>query len=444
MKSVAAQIVRRLRERGHAAYLVGGCVRDMVMGGKPKDFDVATDARPEEVQNIFRKTIPVGARFGVVIVRMRGRNYEVATFRREHGYSDGRRPDVVKYGTAKEDVRRRDFTVNGLFYDPVADKIIDHVGGVKDIRRKIIRAIGDPEDRFAEDKLRLLRAVRFANRLGFTIEPRTAAAVKKHAADIRRVSAERVRDELAGILTGPAPGAGVRLLDEMGLLKFVLSEVKAMQGVAQPPEFHPEGDVYIHTLLMLDMLRRPALALALAALLHDVGKPKTFVVAERIRFDRHTVVGEEMAREILTRLRFPTETVKLVAALVREHLRFMDAPKMKESTLKRFLRQERFDLHLALHRLDCAASHNDLSTWRLCRAKLRTLEKAGAEQSLRPAPLLNGRDLIALGLAPGPLFKKILTAVEDAQLEGRVRDRDQALQLAREFAAAHSGIAVPM
>jgi len=436
MKSVATQIVRRLRGHGFTAYLVGGCVRDMVMGIRPKDFDVATNARPEEIQRLFRKTIPVGARFGVVIVRLRGKNYEVATFRREHGYRDGRRPDRVEYGTARQDVRRRDFTINGLFYDPLADQVIDYVGGVKDIRRKVLRAIGDPEERFAEDKLRLVRAARFANRLDFPIEPKTAAAIRRHAREIKQVSAERVRDELSGILTGPAPGPGIRLLDELSLLKVILPEIKALQGVAQPELFHPEGDVYAHTLLMLDMLKKPALELALAALLHDVGKPRTFTVAERIRFDRHTVVGEEMARDILQRLRFPSDTVRLVASLVREHLRFMDVPKMKESTLKRFLRSERFDLHLALHRLDCAGSHGDLSTWRFCRERLAALQQEGTQETLRPKPLLNGHDLIEMGLTPGPIFKKILTAVEDAQLEGRVRDREQALKLAREWAGA--------
>jgi len=434
MKSDAIKIVRRLRQRGFTAYLVGGCVRDMVMGLRPKDFDVATDARPEQIQEIFRKTIPVGARFGVVIVRQRGKNYEVATFRKEHGYSDGRRPDAVAYGTAREDVRRRDFTVNGLFYDPMAKQVIDYVGGVKDIKRKMIRAIGDPEARLAEDKLRMIRAVRFANRLGFRIEHQTAAAVRNHALEIQEISAERVRDELAGILTGPAPGQGLRRLDELNLLAVVLPEVKAMQGVAQPPEFHPEGDVWTHTLLMLDKLQKPALELALAALLHDVGKPNTFAVAERIRFDRHPVVGEEIAEKILRRLRFPNETVALVTKLVREHLRFMDVPRMKESTLKRFLRLDRFDLHLALHRLDCLASHGDLSTWRFCRERQAAFAQPGAEQALRPKPLLNGHDLIELGLTPGPIFRKILTAVEDAQLEGKVKDRAQALALARELA----------
>ena len=437
MKSDAIKIVRRLREHGFTAYLVGGCVRDMVMGVRPKDFDVATDARPPDIARLFRKTIPVGARFGVMIVRLRGQNYEVATFRKEHGYSDGRRPDVVVYGTPREDVRRRDFTVNGLFYDPIADRVNDYVGGVKDIKRKVIRAIGDPEERFAEDKLRLLRAARFANRLGFRIEAKTAAAVRRHAAEIALVSQERVRDEIAKILTGPAPGQGLRLLDELGLLAAVLPEIKALQGVAQPPAFHPEGDVWTHTLLMLDRLKNPPLELALGALLHDVGKPATFTPpkdpTDRIRFDRHTVVGEEMTKHILRRLRFPTETVTLVAAIVREHLRFMDVPKMKESTLKRFLRAERFDLHLAVHRLDCASSHGDLSTWRFCRGRLQALKKEGAEQALRPKPLINGNDLIEMGLIPGPIFRKILTAVEDAQLEGKIQDRAQALALAREL-----------
>lgn len=430
MKSAAVSIVRRLRRHGFTAYLVGGCVRDMVMGVRPKDFDVATAARPEAVRKIFRHTIPVGERFGVVIVRLRGKNYEVATFRREHDYRDGRRPERVEYGTARQDVRRRDFTINGLFYDPLTDQVIDYVGGVRDIRRKIIRAIGDPEARFAEDKLRMLRAVRFANRFDFRMDSKTAAAIRRQAEEVRRVSAERVRDELAGILTGPAPGKGIRLLDELNLLGVVLPEIKALQGVPQPEAFHPEGDVYTHTVLMLDRLQHPPLELALAALLHDVGKPATFTVAERIRFDRHPVVGEEMTRQILHRLRFANDTVRLVAQLVREHLRFMDATRMKESTLKRFLRQDRFDLHLELHRLDCLASHGDLSTWRYCRRRLAALARAGAQAALRPPPLLNGHDLIQLGLTPGPIFKRILTALEDAQLEGRIQTREQAVKLA--------------
>ncbi len=432
MKSKATYIVRRLKEHGHEAYLVGGCVRDMLMGHRPKDWDVATSARPQQVMDMFRKTIPVGAQFGVVIVRLGGKNYEVATFRKESGYSDGRHPDLVEFAGPKEDVRRRDFTINGLFYDPAADEVIDYVGGRRDIERRVIRAIGKPEDRFAEDRLRMLRAVRFAARFGFRIEAKTRAAVEAHAPAITEVSNERIRDELIHILTDKHPGSGLRLLDEVGLLSEVLPEVKAMQGVEQPEAFHPEGDVWQHTLIMMDMLTRPSIELALAALLHDVGKPPTFEIADRIRFNRHAHVGAEMTRDILRGLRFPTETVGLVAEMVEKHLRFIDVHRMRESTLKRFLRIERFDLHLELHRLDCQASHGDLANWRFCRERIIELEKEGREQVLRPKPLLTGHDLIEMGFSPGPIFSKLLSRVEDAQLEGKIKTREQALMLLKQ------------
>ncbi|HUT55984.1 MAG TPA: CCA tRNA nucleotidyltransferase [bacterium] len=437
INSDAVRILKRLRERGHQAFLVGGCVRDLLMGHKPKDWDVATDARPEEVMALFAKTIPVGEKFGVVIVRRRHRNFEVATFREEWGYSDGRRPDGVRFSTAKADASRRDFTINGLFYDPVTKKIIDHVGGQKDLARGVIRAIGDPEARFNEDKLRMMRAVRFAARFDFKIAARTARAIREHAAEIVEVSRERVRDELMHVLQEDRPVRGLRLMDELGLLAEVLPEVAAMKGVKQPPEFHPEGDVFEHTLIMLGLMRRRFRArpeFALAVMLHDVGKPPTYEELDRIRFNNHMSVGAEMSGKILRRLRFSRDAITIVAELIADHLRFKDVMKMRPATLKRFLRREHFDLHLELHRLDCLASHGDLSNHRFCRQKLREL---GQEpQKLRPPRLVTGDDLIKMGLPPGPAFREILSALEDAQLEGKARDRAEALEWVKNYIAA--------
>lgn len=431
MKSEAVKIVKRLRAKGHEAYLVGGCVRDMLMGKIPKDWDVATSATPDEIMDTFPKTIPVGARFGVVIVRSRGENYEVATFREEWGYADGRRPDGVRFSTAKADARRRDFTINGLFYDPVADEVIDYVGGRKDLRRGVVRAIGDPRDRFEEDKLRMLRAVRFAAGFYFRIDKRTGRAIREHASEINRVSAERIREELVKVLTGNDPVRGTELMDESGLLDAVLPEVAAMKGVPQPPQFHPEGDVFNHTMIMLDIMK-PRYArradFVMAVLLHDVGKPPTYEEADRIRFNNHPSVGADMAESIMKRLRFSSDAVKSVSRLIRSHLRFIDAPRMRPATLKRFLRMDDFDLHLELHRLDCLASHGDLSTYHLCKGKLR--EMARHKEPLRPPRLITGDDLIAMGLAPGPAFGRILRDLEDAQLEGAVKTRRQALAFA--------------
>ncbi len=427
MKSQAVHIVKRLRNQGFQAYLVGGCVRDMLMGKRPHDYDVATDARPEQVMQLFQKTLAVGAHFGVVIVRLRGKSYEVATFREEWGYSDGRRPDGVRFSTPKADAGRRDFTINGLFYDPVADKVIDYVGGRKDLKAGIIRAIGDPEARFMEDKLRMLRAVRFSSRFGFPIEKNTGEAIIRYADSILDVSAERTKEELVGLLLDNA-AEGVRMMDRYGLLKAVLPEIEAMKGVEQPPEFHPEGDVYEHTLLMLEKMKRPyskKIEFVLGVLLHDVGKPETYKVKERIRFDRHTEKGADKAEKVLHRLRFANDTIKTVTELVREHMRFMHVQDMREAKLKRLFRNENFELHLELHRLDCLASHGDLSNYYFCRKKLRQFKKE--EKILKPPRLITGDDLIEMGLAPGPRFKEILEALEDAQLEGLVTDREQAL-----------------
>jgi len=409
---------------------VGGCVRDLLLGCHPKDFDVSTDAAPERILELFPGSDQVGAHFGVVLVKSGGAHVEVATFRSDHEYIDGRRPAGVRFETdPRQDVLRRDFTINGLMMDPESGEVLDFVGGRADLDRRIVRAIGDPEVRFREDHLRLLRAVRFAARLGFAIEPATLAAIRRNHSAITKVSAERVRDELSRILTEGGARYGFELLDATGLIEDLLPEVAAMKGVAQPPEFHPEGDVWVHTLLLLEKFERPTFTLAWGALLHDVGKPPTFRVVERIRFDGHVEAGVRLARGILGRMRFSREDEEQVEALVANHMRFKDAPRMKESTLKRFLRLAQFEEHLELHRLDCLAASGNLDNYEFVRGKLAELP----EEQLKPPPLLTGRDLIAAGYTPGPQFSKMLAAVEDAQLEGRIHSREEALKLVKEL-----------
>lgn len=438
LRDKAVEIVKALRNAGFQAYWVGGCVRDLVMGQEPEDYDVATDARPVQIMELFPKTIPIGVSFGVVKVLVEEDDFEVATFRSDGRYLDGRHPIEVHFSGEKEDALRRDFTINGMFFDPIEEQLIDHVGGKKDIEAKLIRCIGDPSERFVEDKLRLIRAVRFAARFGYRIEPSTHQALVALAPQILEVSAERIRDELAKILMGPHPGDGVRLLHQTGLLKVILPEVAAMEGVQQPPEFHPEGDVLTHTLLLLDKMRSPSFELAFGALLHDVGKPPTFAIKDRIRFDNHCEVGSQMARAIGHRLRFSNQQIEIVSELVRDHLRFKDVRNMRSSTLKRFLRNPNFTEHLELHRLDCLASHGDLSNWEFCTQKLDELEP----EEIRPKRLLTGDDLIELGYPPGPQFAKILTAVEDAQLEGSVKTKEAAVRFVKkEFPLTSSGSA---
>jgi poly(A) polymerase len=449
LKDFATTIVQTLRQRGFQAYLVGGCVRDLLLGRVPKDYDVATDATPEQVMRIFPETYAVGAQFGVVLVpapdsesgssgdgdTSKSRTVEVATFRSDIGYSDGRRPDEVRFSRdPREDVARRDFTINGMLLDPVGGEVLDFVGGRADLEAGILRTIGDPQRRFDEDKLRLLRAVRFAARFAYVIEPATFAAMQKLAPQIQIVSRERVRDELTRMLIQENARRAFLLLDESGLLKEVLPEISAMKGVEQPAEFHPEGDVFEHTLLLLENLPHPCPpTLAWGALLHDVGKPPTFRVApDRIRFDDHVNVGVKMAEEICRRLRFSNDDTEQILALVDNHMRFGHAVLMKESTLKRFLRLPEFDQHLALHRADCLASHRNLSTYDFIQQKQREIPVA----KMRPSPLVTGDDLIAAGHVPGPKFREILHAVEDAQLEGKLSSRDAALEFVhKEFPA---------
>ena len=425
-QNAAWEILNRLRSAGFEAYYVGGCVRDLVMGREPKDYDIATSARPDQTLGLFPEGLGVGAQFGVVIVPRPEGPVEVATFRSDSAYADGRHPSEVRYAESpEEDVRRRDFTINGLLFDPAGQRVIDFVGGQEDIRARRIRAIGDPYARFREDHLRMLRAVRFAARFGFSLDPALREAVRELAALVQDVSRERARDEILKILTEGAARRGFELLDDTRLLEVILPEVKAMQGVQQPPQFHPEGDVWTHTLMMLDGLQKPSATLALAVLLHDVGKPPTFSVRDRIRFDRHAEVGARMAVEICIRLRLPTRQTQRVEALVQHHLRFKDLPQMRRSTQLRFLRMEGFDEHLELHRLDCAASHGNLSNYELAG---RILRETPVEK-IKPQPLLRGGDLIAQGYSPGPRFKEILRAVEDAQLEGVIHTREDALRL---------------
>jgi poly(A) polymerase len=458
-KQFATSIVATLRDRGHQAYLCGGCVRDLLLGREPADYDVTTDATPEQVMRIFPETYAVGAQFGVVLVPIPRENnsrkegnsaaqntgdtaaptspkanvVEVATFRSDVGYSDGRHPDEVRYSKdPREDVARRDFTINGLLMDPISGEVLDFVGGRKDLDAHLIRTIGDPALRFAEDKLRMLRAVRFAGRFGYRIDPPTFAAMHEMSSRIHQVSRERVRDELTKMLTEGHARQAFLLLDESGLLREVLPEISDMKGVEQPPQFHPEGDVFVHTLLLLEHLPHPCPpTLAWGALLHDVGKPPTFRVApDRIRFDGHVEVGVRMAEEICRRLRFSTDDTEQIVALVNQHMRFGQIKLMKESTLKKFLRMPKFEEHLDLHRMDCEASHGDLSSYGFAKEQLTVIPP----EKMRPAPLVTGDDLIAVGYTPGPRFKEILSAVEDGQLEGRLQSKEEAMQLvAREF-----------
>ena len=434
-RQLAGRICAVLTGAGHQAYLVGGCVRDILLGRPAKDFDVATDAIPERVQALFPGSVGVGAAFGVILVRdpSSEAHVEVATFRTDLEYSDGRRPDAVAYSkSAEQDVRRRDFTINGLLLDPRENRILDFVGGEADIRAGIVRAIGDPVERFREDKLRLLRAVRFAARFAYAIEAETFAALCRHAADISAVSPERIRDELTRIFTEGGARRGLELLDQTRLLEPILPEIARMRGVEQPPEFHPEGDVWTHTLMLLEQLPAGASAtLAWGALLHDVGKPPTFAPprgpGDRIRFDGHVEVGTRMAEKIAERLKFSGEETERVAALVAQHLRFKDVFEMRAATLKRFVRQPHFEEHLELHRMDCLASHRKLDSYEFV---VRFLAETPAE-AVRPARLVTGEDLKLLGLPPGPEYRRILEAVEEAQLEGRLTTRDEALEFIR-------------
>ncbi len=429
----AEGILRRLRQNDYEAYFVGGAVRDFVRGVVPGDYDIVTSALPDQVMSLFQRTLPVGAKFGVVIVIVDGQPYEVATFRSDDVYEDGRRPTRVHYASAQEDVQRRDFTINGLLMDPATGDIIDYVGGREDIQNKILRTIGDPVLRFNEDYLRMLRAVRFAANLDFALDEAAKTAITANASRISAVSAERIQEELNKILTRGGARRGLALLSETGLLKEVLPEVDQMRGVEQPPRFHPEGDVWQHSLVMLDILSRETApqtnpTLAWAALLHDVGKPLTRTQDDKgIHFYGHTQHGESLAFDIMNRLRFSRSQRQTILDLIHQHMVFMNVQKMRKARLKRFLRMPDFDLHLQLHRLDCLASHGMLDHYDFCREQLRNME----HEELHPPRLLTGDDLVVMGFEPGKMMGVILRALEEEQLEGRVHSRQQAVEFVR-------------
>jgi poly(A) polymerase len=427
IEKAARSVAARLRERGHTAYFAGGCVRDMVRGLIPKDYDIATDARPETVQALFPRTYAVGAHFGVIIVLEDIFQFEVATFRSDDAYIDGRHPSAVHFSSPEEDAKRRDFTINGMFYDPVVDKVIDLVGGQADIAAKLVRAIGDPAKRFAEDRLRMLRAVRFAAVLEYEIDKGTWDALVTSAPSINQISAERIRDELVRIFVSANRVRGWDLLDSSGLMRAILPELEAMKGVLQPEQFHPEGDVFVHTRLMLQLLpEKVSVPLVFAVLFHDVAKPVTARVDEtgRIRFNEHDRIGAEMTEAIMRRLRFSGAEIEATVEMVRQHMVFKDAPSMRVAKLKRFMARPTFDDELELHRVDCESSHRMLDNYQFL---LRKREEF-ANEPIIPPPLVRGNDLIALGLKPGPKFGEILEAVETRQLEGSLRTRDEALE----------------
>ncbi|MCY4383572.1 MAG: CCA tRNA nucleotidyltransferase [Nitrospinae bacterium] len=423
----AIRIIQTLEASGHRALLAGGCVRDALLGVQPKDWDIATDAAPEAVQGRFEKTVAVGAQFGVVRVRVGDQEFEVAQFREDGPYSDGRHPDAVRSSDEKGDANRRDFTINGMFYDVSNHELLDYVGGRRDLDAGVIRAIGEPGLRFGEDHLRMMRAVRFSARFGFSLDPATAAAIEANAGRIGKISPERIRDELTTILTRENADAAFAMLDSSGLLEHVLPEVAAMRGVAQPPEFHPEGDVWTHVLAMLRIERSASPTLAWGILLHDAGKPATYAVTDRIRFNGHDKVGAQMSADICERLRMPRAQASRIHELVANHMRFMHVEKMREARLKRFLREPYFEELLELHRIDCLASHGNLRTHEFCARKLGELH----EEALRPLRLLDGHGLMAMGYPPGPGLGEILAAIEDEQLEGRISTREEAREFAR-------------
>src|SRR5947209_1112683 len=438
---MANSICEALRRNDYQALLVGGCVRDLLLGREPADYDVTTDATPEQVVALFPDSVAVGAQFGVILIPRDGLKVEVATFRSDVGYSDGRHPDSVVYSKApQEDVQRRDFTINGLLLRHDTGEVLDYVDGQADLKATIIRAIGEPGRRFKEDNLRMMRAVRFAARFGFEIEVETLRAIRRHVTEIHQVSPERLRDELTKMLTEGAARQAFELLDEAWLLQQVLPEIGAMKGVEQPPQYHPEGDVWIHTRMMLEGLPKDASpTLAWGVLLHDVGKPPTFQSAaetgDRIRFNHHVDVGVRMAEEICRRLRFSNDEIAQIAALVANHMRFGHVGSMRNATLKRFVRLPNFDEHLELHRLDCLSSHGQLDSYRFVE---RFLDDTPPEQ-VRPPRLLTGDDLLAMGYRPGPRFAQILRGVEDAQLEGQIRTEEEAKEyVLRNFGAGET------
>ncbi len=432
MRNAAVKVVRTLVKAGHEAVFAGGCVRDMLRGVTPKDYDVATSARPEQVQALFPHSIPVGAHFGVIIVRMGPHQIEVATFRRDGSYSDGRRPDSVEFTSAVEDAQRRDFTVNGIFFDPIAEEVLDYVGGRADLERRVLRAIGEARLRFREDHLRLLRAVRFATMLGFEIEAETWAAMQELAPEVATVSAERIREELVRIFLHPARVRGFDLLVDSGLMKAVLPEILALQGCEQPPQWHPEGDVFKHTRIMLALLpENVSLPLVLSVLFHDIAKPATFAVDEtgRIRFNGHDKLGAEMTEEILRRLKFPNDVIHPTVEAVANHMTFKDVQKMRVSKLKRLMAKPTYEDEMELHRVDCMSSNGLTDNYEFLRAK--EAEFAAEHKPLLPKPLITGHEIMAMGMPAGPRVGEILRTVQDLQLEGTLNTPEEALAWVR-------------
>ena len=430
LENSARAIVQRLQDAGHIALYAGGCVRDRLMGVEPHDYDIATDARPEQVQALFRRTVAVGAHFGVIVVLDGSFEFQVATFRNDGQYIDGRRPETVSFSTPEQDAERRDFTVNGLFFDPLAGRLIDHVGGQRDLDARLLRAIGQPADRFREDRLRMMRAVRFATTLGFDIDGATWRAVCENAPHIHEVSAERIREELMKTLLAPRRVRGFDLLDESGLLREILPEIEALKGCEQPPQFHPEGDVFKHTRIMLGLLPAEVTGpLVLSVLFHDIGKPGTFSTDPdgRIRFSGHDRLGAEMTEGVMARLRFSRAEIDATVEAVANHMVFKDVQQMRVAKLKRFLARPHMDDELELHRVDCTSSHGMLDNYEF----LKTKREEFASEPLIPPPLVTGRDLIALGMKPGPRFSEILEAVESRQLEKTLTTREVALEWVR-------------
>ena len=458
LRETAIGIVKRLKEKGFSALFAGGCVRDMLMGSIPVDYDIATNARPDDIINIFKRTVPIGIHFGVVLVMESDFEFEVATFRSDGTYSDGRHPDTVTFCDARGDALRRDFTINGMFYDPIEEKHFDYVGGEDDLKASLIRAIGNPFERFDEDRLRMIRAVRFACRFNFKIEDKTAEAIKKLYNKLLTVSKERIRDELRKTLTGPNPDTSIKMLDELNLLHEILPEVTAMKGVEKPENFHPEGDVFTHTLLTLTKLadgrevtdtskERVSVSssidnknisgsweLAMAVLLHDIGKPVTFEVSDRIRFNNHDSVGAKMAEKICERLRMSNAEKERITWLVKMHLYLRHAQEMRISKLKRLFAHEGYPELAELYKVDSLASTANLDDYNFCQNMFEELK----EEEIKPEPLITGNDLIALGLKSGPIFSKILDAIKDEQLEQKITTKEDALKKAKELVAIES------
>lgn len=426
-KAAAIDIIGKLQEKGHIAYLAGGCVRDMLRGETPKDYDIATSALPEEITSIFTKTREVGVHFGVVIVIVNNQAFDVATFRNDGSYKDGRHPEEVTFSTPQDDTARRDFTVNGIFFDPISEKYIDFVEGKSDIDKKVIRAIGEPNLRFQEDHLRLLRAIRFAARFDYEIEAETWNSIKSNASGISKISKERIRDELTKILLNENRVLGFDLLVESGLMEHIIPEILQLKGCEQPPQFHPEGDVFVHTRLMLSLLKdAPSIELVLSVLLHDIGKPATYSFdeeADRIRFNGHDKLGAEMSEQILRDLKFSNSIIEDVVQMVANHMTFKDVQKMRQSKLKRFMSRSTFNDEIELHRVDCLGSWGGLDNYDFLNKKMVEF----ANEPIIPQPLLTGKDLIELGWSPGPDLGQTLNSVQDMQLEGKLNSKDEAL-----------------